>query len=68
MAVREGVCVAKFFGFDNWVVELDALNTISAIQNSVRGLQKQMSLKTLEILSWLLEVTRFAISPVMKIE
>ncbi|GMN45720.1 hypothetical protein TIFTF001_014908 [Ficus carica] len=35
LAVREGVCLAKFLGLDNWVVESDALNTVSAIQNSV---------------------------------
>ena len=35
LAVREGVCLAKFLGLDNWVVESDALNTVSAIQNLV---------------------------------
>ncbi|GMN72217.1 hypothetical protein TIFTF001_055608 [Ficus carica] len=35
LAVREGVCLAKFLGLDNWAVESDALNTVSAIQNPV---------------------------------
>ncbi|GMN37325.1 hypothetical protein TIFTF001_006717 [Ficus carica] len=37
LAVREGVCLANFFGLDNWLVESDALNTVSAIQNPVAG-------------------------------
>ncbi|GMN42308.1 hypothetical protein TIFTF001_011520 [Ficus carica] len=35
LAVREGVRLAKFLGLDNWVVESDTLNTVSAIQNPV---------------------------------
>ncbi|GMN40602.1 hypothetical protein TIFTF001_009828 [Ficus carica] len=35
LAVREGVCLANFLRLDNWVVESDALNTVSAIQNPV---------------------------------
>ena len=35
LAVREGVCLANFLRLDNWVVESDALNAISAIQNPV---------------------------------
>ncbi|GMN46774.1 hypothetical protein TIFTF001_015948 [Ficus carica] len=31
----KGVCLAKFFGLDNWVVESDALNAVSAIKNPV---------------------------------
>ena len=35
LAVRKGVCLANFLRLDNWVVESDALNTVSAIQNPV---------------------------------
>ncbi|GMN62115.1 hypothetical protein TIFTF001_031208 [Ficus carica] len=37
LAVREGVCLAKVFGLDNWMVKLDALNTVSTIHNPITG-------------------------------